>query len=801
MPAKDLVFTVLGVDRASNTFDKVGQSMDRMSKVGAKSMTGLLAASLGASAGIGAAMGGVSVVFAGVAAAALSQNAEVAGSFRALGSTIKNDLLADAAPLEDEFVGAAEGINAAFQELRPQMRAAFTAAQPHIESLVEGVTEFAGEAMPGMVTAVQSAGPVFDGLEHMLAATGRGVGDFFTVISDGAPEAGSALASLGDLMEGVLPNAGQMLVNLTQLWADHGDQAVRVISDLISVVTDLSSGALPGVSDAFGVALDVLEGVLGIIRPMTDQIGPLIGMWLSLSLAMRTIGAARSVLSPVGAALDKINTSMSGAVGPAAKMKTAVGGALSLIGGSWGIAVAGATAVLALFGQESQQTAQDQRSLTDALQESGGEFDAHARKTIRESQQYQDLSRYIKDAGLSEREYLDAVAEGGPVLDRMMSQLESLASGLRVTADGGTEAREAQEAQANAAGVLHYRTEDLVAMISQAQEEFRREQEAIGGVTASMAGAAPGASQLTEAIKVLGTETATTADRADALNTAWMRLLGIPVSMEDATAGFEASLDNIRAHLDQVKQGTDNWKAALIGADGQIILSNEAGRQLQANLKDSGEDYRTLAQTAYDTTLQRTGSEKEATAAAVAAATDRRNQFIAEMRQMGFNATQAKLLADRYLGLPDDILTLIRADPSRAQDIVDDFVARNNGRNVHMTLTMDQIPSGRSPWARAGGGPIKAGEMYEVGEHGREMFISDSAGTIVPHGATERFLASVRRGNTSPMALGAGAVGGGAGELRVVLDVRGGDSELKRMFRKMVYVEGGGNVQRALGRS
>lgn len=48
-------------------------------------------------------------------------------------------------------------------------------------------------------------------------------------------------------------------------------------------------------------------------------------------------------------------------------------------------------------------------------------------------------------------------------------------------------------------------------------------------------------------------------------------------------------------------------------------------------------------------------------------------------------------------------------------------------------------------------------------------------------------------------AMPAAAAGGGV--VRVVLDVRGADSEMLRMMRKMVRVEGGGNVQVALGNS
>lgn len=757
MPAKDLIFTVLGIDRASHVFDDVGKSMDRMSRTGTKSMASLLGASLAAGAGIGAALGGVSILFAGVAAAALSQNAEVAQSFRDLGLSIKTGLLQDAAPLEDEMVGAAESINAAYQELRPQLREAFSAAQPHVESLVEGVTEFAGEAMPGMVTAVESAGPVFDGLEHMLAATGRGVGDFFTVISEGSPAAGMALASLGDLMEGVLPNVGQMLVNLSELWVEHGDQAVRVIVKLTDVVTDLSADALPVVSDAFGVALDVLEGVLAVIGPMTNQLGPLIGAWLAMSLAMRGFGAVRGVVDSATGSVTRLRESMSKGPEGAGKFATAVGGVMGLLGGPWGLAVAGATAMLALFGQESQENAQDQETLAGALKESGGAFDQHARKVLVDSEAFQEVAGSIETAGISQRDFIDAVINGGAELENLDKKLEAIVlAGEKVDTSTG-EMVVSHTAQAEAAKAARLSLGDLRAMVTGAQEDFRRNAEAIGGVATSMAGARPGADSLAEAIGILGDKTADTTARADALNTAWRRLLGIDITLEEAMAAFEAGLDNTATAIDRVKKETENWRAGLVAADGQVDVSTEANRQLSANLISTGEEYRALAQTAYDTTLQRTGSEWLATTAAVAAAQKRREQFIAEMRQMGFNQTEAKRLADRYLGLPDDIMTEIRADSSNAREVIDSLIRDYDGRTITIFAnavftgisnaigalqTAANVVAGR----RASGGPVAQGRPYLVGEEGEEIFWPGRAGTIIPAPATRQFLSSLRAG-------------------------------------------------------
>lgn len=757
MPVKDLIFTVLGIDRASHVFDGIGKSMDRMSRTGTKSMAAMLGASLGASAGIGAALGGLSVLFAATAAAALSQNNEVASSFRDLGLSVKDGLVADSAILQDEMVGAADSINDAFQDLRPQLRQAFAASQPHVEKLVDGVTGFAREAMPGMVTAVRSAGPVMDGLKSLLISSGQATSDFFTIISQGAPGAGHALESLGELVEGVLPDVGQMLVNLTELWTEHGDQTVRVITNITDVVSDLSSSALPTMSDGIGVALDVLEGLLAVIKPMSGVLGPLIGMWLSLSLALKGLGAVRGIVDSVGTSVSGMRDKFDKSPGAVGKLTKAVGGAMGLLGGPWGLAVAGATAVLALFGQESQENAEDQRTLAGALKESGGTFDQHARKVLSESAAFQEVAASIETAGISQSDFMDAVINGGNSLSDMEKQ-------LRAIIDAGTETTNSNRGQITSWTDQALAAKDALAglkgmreMVVAATEDFRRQAEAVAGVGSSMASARPGADSLAEAIGVLGDKTADTAARADAFNNAWMRLLGIGVTMEQATAGFEGALDTIGSTMERVKEETENWRNVLVGADGQVDLSTEANRQLSAGLIAAGEDYRTLAQTAYDTTLQRTGSEWLATTEAVKAAGQRRAQFISEMQQMGFNADQALALANRYLGLPDDVLTLLRADSSNAQGVVDRFVNTNDGRTITIFVraftgaAQNAIAAVAQAAAvvsggRATGGPVEAGRIYRVGEHGEELFMAPADGTIVPNGPTRRFLAGLRAG-------------------------------------------------------
>lgn len=85
----------------------------------------------------------------------------------------------------------------------------------------------------------------------------------------------------------------------------------------------------------------------------------------------------------------------------------------------------------------------------------------------------------------------------------------------------------------------------------------------------------------------------------------------------------------------------------------------------------------------------------------------------------------------------------------------------------------------------AKGGPVTAGSPYIVGEEGPELIVPGRSGRVVSNSDL------VTRGG------GGGAVGG---RVTVTLDVTGADREMKALLQRIVRVEGGGNVQMALGR-
>ncbi|PXY25147.1 hypothetical protein BAY59_24280 [Prauserella coralliicola] len=642
--SKDLVFTVLGIDKASKTFDKVGESMDRMGKRAVIALGGVTAASSASALAVGATVGALPLAFAGFGAFALRENTRVRQSFENLSETVRTGLAADAAPLEQAYVGAAEQIGASYQRLRPQLQRAFGASVPLVKELTGGVLDFAENAMPGMVRSVERAGPAVAGLRTLLGDTGTGFSEFFDNISEHSEAAGDGFESLGRLVQETLSGTGSTLGTLTDLWAEHGEQVVDVVTGMGGALGELSGGALPVLSSSLSVVLDVLQGVIGVIEPMSGVLGPVIGMWLALGVAMKGLRGVRSVVDSVATSVTSFGTAAGNAAGSkgVSKFRAVAGGLMGMMGGPFGLAVAGAAAVIGVFGQKAQEAADDQRALTDALRQSNGEFDQSVRSTIVSSNAYQDIAGYVDAAGISQRKFVDALIAGGPELERMKARLSFLA-GIQPF------------------GLSLSQIDDLRAQITAAEQDAKRYGEATDALAGSMLAGRPGADALRESLTTLGDQTADTADKADALNDAWRRLFGIEIGLEEATANWEEGLAQLTEQIQGVQGETANWQAALLNADGSINTTTEAGRNLLGNLIEQGDEYRTLAQTAYDTAISQGQSQQQATQAARDAVNERRAQFIREMEALGFTETQAQELANRYLGMPKDVYTAIHS--------------------------------------------------------------------------------------------------------------------------------------------
>jgi hypothetical protein len=599
--------------------------------------------------------------FVGFGAVALRNNAAVRQSFEDLSGEINAGLAQDAAVLQDEFVGAAGQISGAYQRLRPQLRAAFSASQPLVADLVGGVTDFAENAMPGMVRSVERAGPAVKGLRSLLGDLGSGLGGFFDELSEHSEEAGEGLEHLGALLKGVLTGTAPILGDLTDLWAEHGDEVADVVTRIIGLLGGLTNGALPGVSSGLDLVLDVADGVLDILEPMEDILGPLASSWLAVGLAMRLMRGVGGIIGRVTDSVTDLGDASGRAEGRVSRMGKAAGLA--------GLAIIGAGAALASsFSDPSVATNID--ALTDGLGRWArqGEVSGEAARFLGEdleglSDALEQLGGWANFAAGPVQDVVEFLSggayEGG--ITQAENKIRDLGDALAGLVEDGkadvaAKVFELVAAKANEMGVSTEELTELMPQYTAAMGDAASKTQDLGLSTYQ---SIPGVDSLKESLKVLSDQTADTSDKVDALNSAWRQLFGTSLTMEEATAAFEEGLDQMASSIEELRKETSGWRGQLLTAKGAVNLTTEAGRSLSEQLIQQGESYRALAQTAYDSARQQGQSQQQALQAAISASSERRAQFISEARQMGFTADQARVLANRYLGLPDDVRTLI----------------------------------------------------------------------------------------------------------------------------------------------
>lgn len=165
---------------------------------------------------------------------------------------------------------------------------------------------------------------------------------------------------------------------------------------------------------------------------------------------------------------------------------------------------------------------------------------------------------------------------------------------------------------------------------------------------------------------------------------------------------------------------------------------------------------------------------------------------------MGLTQAETDELVAKYATVPKEVSTTFVAHTQAAVGAVAGYAAAiaaiPSTKSTTVTTyqqTVVRPTASISSFGRASGGPVRAGELYTVGEMGRELFVPDKDGQIIDAASTRDIL----DGNPGARALAGASVGGGGGGQRVVLELRssGSDSDefLIRMIRKAVRNRGG----------
>ncbi|MBT2427253.1 hypothetical protein J7F02_16630 [Streptomyces sp. ISL-112] len=322
-------FIAAGAEMGGALGDGIGGGAEKAER-GLSGVGGLLGAAKtstlalsGASLIAAGSLAAVPLAVIGLGAKVLAENEQVKSAFSDLGDHVKGQMAELAEPLVEPFVDAAGQLKGIFDDLAPQIGQLFEGVAPLVEPLVEGIGDLAKGALPGLVTAVESAGPVIDALSGGLGALGEGLGGFFEGVSGGADGAAEGLGALFGAVGEILPALGELIGVLAEA---GGPVLAAVAAALVPVVKGLA-GALGPALAALGPPLQTFIGALGkALLPIVGELGPL------LAVVAETFGLVLEGVSPILPILGQLI----GAVLPVlAKLLTAVQPLLVTLGGAF----------------------------------------------------------------------------------------------------------------------------------------------------------------------------------------------------------------------------------------------------------------------------------------------------------------------------------------------------------------------------------------------------------------------------------------------------------------------------------
>jgi hypothetical protein len=192
---------------------------------------GMAAAISGAvtgAAGIGAAIAGVAL------AARSDPRIKAAGA--ELGKTVMSGLQDSAEPFIGPTLDAIGQIGAAWQRIAPQVSKAFAAAAKYVQPLVSGFTQMAENAIPGIVRAIERAGPVIAVIKHGVAEMGDAIGSFMDSLSENPDEAAAGLQAVLDVVNGLIIGTGKFVSFATSGMEEWTDWSARITGAFEDVV-------------------------------------------------------------------------------------------------------------------------------------------------------------------------------------------------------------------------------------------------------------------------------------------------------------------------------------------------------------------------------------------------------------------------------------------------------------------------------------------------------------------------------------------------------------------------------------
>lgn len=575
------------------------------------------------------------------------------------------------------------------------------------------------------------------------------------------------LAGAGDLLNDSLETGNVAWDENTALMAEaerrYGTTEAQMQiarNQLVDMGVSLGEILLP----ALNRLLDIGDGLFSFFQSMPVGLQQTV-VWLGVATtAVMLIGGAALIAVPK---LHALNTAL-GEIGTrkASIAQRALSGVTSVLTGPWGLAIGGAVTVLGMFVAKQAESRARTDELSSTLDEQTGAITDNTRAWIANELEKSGAFDTAKQLGISQADLVDAIISGNDAIilqNERVLELSENVSGL--SDEERVLVAEAQELRFQILGL----NEEYVT----AAESAENRRAAVEGESAATAEAS--------------TETQIYAEN-----------LGIATEyVDEATSASQEFDAALRALRDTMFGSKDAQAALTLETIRATEAFNENGAAIDLNSEAGALNHQALVGLiAANHELIAAEAESGATAEELAAITDDlRADFIELMRQAGFSEAAIEEYADAFDNIPaSKTTTLIQ----RLETVGQWYVPSNGILPQYAEGGIIGFPTGglvRGPGTGTSDSIILRGSNGE--------FMVNAKSTAKHRGLLEdinndRLSTATSRASATATLRRADA--GSECDVRVTVDVRGGDQELKRLVRKWIRVDAGGNTQNALGR-
>jgi hypothetical protein len=541
------------------------------------------------------------------------------------------------------------------------------ATRPDTLSLATTALQLIPDILSPLPAVVGDVRHVFSGWLGDLQAFFRGPGyaGFLDFVRDEGPP---AMENLGDLVKNLVSGVGSLVKTFTPFGQDFLSVLVKGSDTFRTWARDLgSTGGFQSFMQyiaATGPAVVAsLEGLVSAGVHLVEALAPLGGPTLQVITALATglagiaevapgllqfaliagtvargIGAISDAQVAIGKRTDRFKSVFAGAVGPMAKFKAGIGGAVGLLGGPWGLALAGATVALGYFATKHLEAQDRVKDLTAALKESSGAFDDNVRSVVAANLEQTGALKNADKLGISLDTVTDAVINQGGSLDTLKTRLQAVVDANTHWVSTGRGGAMVQNEQARAAEALIGALGGSNKELNNAVGAADRFEKASGKAKTSQDGLKFATQAAADAYddqrkKIEGTIAALQAsiDKQKEARNAALGLVDAQIGLEQAIDDAQKSAkDNGKTTDINTQKGRDN-KEALIGVASAI---NEVVDSEKFRLQNAPAQLKIL-----DT---------------------QRDRFLKVASSMGVSKKAAKELADELIKTPKEITNEVK---------------------------------------------------------------------------------------------------------------------------------------------